>query len=111
MSGARHRRRGSVIEREVVRETSALGVHAERYPLSRASRFRGSGHDIDIYVFGADEAPLVAEVKPRRFGAGFAMVERWLGAYDILFLRRNHADPLLLLPRRLWARLLERVQR
>jgi hypothetical protein len=66
MSGARHRRKGDRVEREIVQAHTALGVKAERYPLSGASRFRGSGHDIDIYAFGADEAPLVAEVKARK---------------------------------------------
>ena len=37
----------------------------ERYPLSGGSRFRGSGHDIDIYALGTDKGPLVAEGKSR----------------------------------------------
>ena len=49
MSGARHRRKGDHIEREIVDRHKELGVHAERYPLSGASRFRGSGHDVDLY--------------------------------------------------------------
>jgi hypothetical protein len=36
----------------------------ERYPLSGGSRIRG-GHDVDIYAFGTDEGPLVAEGKSR----------------------------------------------
>jgi hypothetical protein len=111
MSGARHRRVGNACEREVVDRHRDLGIHAERYPLSGASRFRGSGHDIDVYAFGRDEAPLVAEVKKRRGGAGFTQLERWLGDYDLLVLRRNHADPMIVLPWRVWARLLERVRR
>ena len=110
MSGARHRRVGNACEREVVDRHLDLGIKAERYPLSGASRFRGSGHDVDIYAFGPDEAPLVAEVKKRKAGAGFAQLERWLGEYDLLVLRRNHADPMIVLPWRVWARLLERVQ-
>ena len=70
MSGARHRRKGNRVERELVQLHKALGVHAERYPLSGASRFRGSGHDVEIYVFGPGEGPLVAEVKSRRSGMG-----------------------------------------
>ena len=111
MSGARHRRKGDRIEREIVEAHHAVGVHAERYPLSGASRFRGSGHDIDIYAYGPDEAPLVAEVKARKSGSGFVTLESWLAGYDILFLRRNNADPLIVLPWRVWARLLERVHR
>lgn len=110
MSGARHRRKGDRIEREVVDRHRALGTDAERYPLSGASRFRGSGHDIDLYLFGRDNAPLVAEVKGRADGAGFALLERWLGEFDALFLRRNNADPLVLVPWRMWARILEQVR-
>jgi hypothetical protein len=108
MSGARHRRKGDRIEREIVEAHRALGVHAERYPLSGAIRFRGSGHDIDVYAFGREEAPLVAEVKGRKNGAGFTTLEKWLGEFDILALRRNNADPMIVLPWRVWARLLTR---
>jgi len=101
--------KGDRIEREIVDRHKALGIHAERYPLSGASRFRGSGHDIDVYLFGRDGAPAVAEVKSRKGGAGFATLERWLAEYDCLFLRRNNADPLVLLPWRMWVRILERM--
>jgi Holliday junction resolvase len=111
MSGARHRRKGDRIEREIVDRHKALGVQAERYPLSGASHFRGSGHDIDIYGLGKNEAPLVAEVKARANGAGFATLEKWLAEYDALFLRRDNADPLVVLPWRMWARILKRVPR
>ena len=110
MSGARHRRKAGRIEREVVDRHRALGVHAERYPLSGSTRFRGAGHDVDVYVFGSGEAPLVAEVKGRKNGAGFTTLEKWLGEYDLLILRRNHADPMIVFPWRIWARLLERVR-
>ena len=61
MSGARHRQKGNRVERELVARHAALGIHAERYPLSGATRFRGSAHDLDLYPFGREEAPLVAE--------------------------------------------------
>jgi Holliday junction resolvase len=111
MSGARPRRKGDRIERELVERHRAIGVHAERYPLSGASRFRGAGHDVDIYALGREAAPLVAEVKARRNGAGFAQLEQWLGEYDLLALRRNNADPLIVLPWRTWAALLAKVRR
>ena len=109
--GRRSRDKGNRSERELVERHKALGVHAERYPLSGASRFRGSGHDIDLYIFGRDEAPAVAECKARKSGGGFTTLERWLGDFDLLVLRRDRADPLVLLPWRTWARLLDRVRR
>jgi Holliday junction resolvase len=110
MSGRGHRRKGDRIEREIVHRHCAMGVHAERYPLSGASRFRGSGHDIDIYLFGADQAPLTAEVKSRKSGSGFTTLEAWLGEYDALFLRKDRTDPLVMIPWRVWAQLVERVR-
>jgi hypothetical protein len=77
MSGAKHHRKGDRIERELVELHQALGVHAERYPLSGASRFRGSGHDLDVYVRGREEAPIVAEVKARKDGNGFTTLAGW----------------------------------
>jgi hypothetical protein len=110
MSGAHDRRKGNRLEAEIVDLHKALCVHAQRVPLSGASRFRGYGHDIDLYLFGRDDVPAVAEVKGRENGAGFTTLERWLGDFDALFLGRNHADPLIVPPRRLWARILERVR-
>ena len=109
--GRRSRDKGNRLERELVDLHRALGVHSERYPLSGASRFRGSGHDVDLYVYGKDEAPLVAEVKARKSGGGFIQLERWLGEFDLLALRRNNADPLIVLPWRVWAALLAKVRR
>jgi Holliday junction resolvase len=111
MSGARHRRKGARIERDIVEHHRALGVHAERYPLGGASRFRGSGHDIDVYALGRDKAPLIAEVKARANGAGFSTLEKWLGDFDALFLRRNGAQPLFIVSWRTWVGILSEVPR
>jgi hypothetical protein len=86
------RDKGLRAEREIVDRHKALNISAERYPLSGASRFRGSGHDVDLYLFGRDAAPLVAEVKARGNGSGFTQLEKWLGDYNVLFLRRDRAD-------------------
>jgi hypothetical protein len=98
-------------EREIVDRHKAINVHAERIPLSGASRYRGSGHDIDLYPFGRDAAPLVAEVKARKNGSGFALLEKWLGEHQVLFLRRNRADPLVVVPWSTWVSLLEKMRR
>jgi hypothetical protein len=105
------RNKGLRHEREIVERHVALGIHCERYPLSGASRFRGADHDVDIYLLGRDAAPLVAEVKARKNGSGFTQLEKWLDAYDVLFLRRNRADPFVVLPWSTWAALVERVRR
>lgn len=106
MSGAGQHRKGDRVERDLVGRHKAIGVHAERYPLSG-----DSGHDIDIYAFGKAELPLAVEVKARANGAGFTTLEKWLANHDALFLRRNGADPLVLLPWRVWVRILGEVRR
>ncbi len=93
------------IEREILELHRGLGLRAERLPLSGAQRYQGNVSDVDVYPFGQDEAPICCGVKARANGEGFATLERWLGEADELFLRRNHAAPLVLLPWRTWARL------
>ena len=53
----------------------------------------------------------MAEVKARGNGSGFTLLEKWLGEYQVLFLRRDRADPLVLLPWSTWEALLEKVRR
>lgn len=109
--GARPRRKGDRFEREIVALHAELGIHAERYPLSGASRFRGTGHDVDVYAFGVDASPFVAECKGRKKADGFRLLERWLGEYDLLFLRRDRCQPLVALPWHTYALLVERACR
>lgn len=99
-------RKGNRIEREIIDAHKKIGVHGERYPRSGATHFRGSGHDVDIYAFGKDEAPLIAEVKARGEGQGFALIERWLGDYDLLFLKRDRGEAMVVLPWATWQRLI-----
>jgi Holliday junction resolvase len=107
----RQRSKGAGIEREVVELHRGLGLRAERVPLSGAARYQGNGADVDIYPFGPEEAPVCCEVKARASGEGFTTLERWLGDADVLFLRRNNAPPLVVLPLCIWERILGRLPR
>ena len=111
MSGSKHRKKGDRIERKIVELLRSEGIKAERYPLSGASRFRGKGHDLDIYAFCDDEAPLVAEVKSRKNGTGFAVIRKWLGDYDHLILDENFDEPLVVLPWRAFVRYITELKR
>jgi hypothetical protein len=93
--------------RELVALHVGLGVKAERMPLSGAARYQGNRSDIDVYAFGPNAAPLVCEVKARKSGEEFATLERWLGDADALFLGRDRVEPLVVLPWRIWARIVE----
>ncbi len=106
--GKPSRDKGQRRERQIVALHVALGIHAERVPLSGASRYQGNGADIDVCVDGKDAGALVGEVKARRGGEGFKTLEKWLGANDMLFLVRDRADPLVVGPWRVWERLVKR---
>ncbi len=99
------REKGARRERELVNRHLEMGVHAERVGVAYAP-----GHDIDVYPFGEDAGALVAEVKARKSGEGFVTLERWLGENDLLFLVRDRADPLVVLPWRVWELILGRVK-
>jgi hypothetical protein len=58
--------KGARIEYDIVNAHRHIGVHAERYPLSRAFRLHGLGHYIDLDVFESKQPALVAEVKARK---------------------------------------------
>ena len=87
-------------ERAIVDIHMKCGLRAERVPLSGALRYRGNGADVDLYVRGAE--PLTAEVKARGEGDGFKTLERWLGENDALFLWRDRALPMVVLPLHVW---------
>lgn len=92
MSGRRSRDKGLRIEREIVDMHEAHGIRAKRVPLSGAQ----SGWKGDVRIQHARE--LVSEVKARASGEGFKTLERWLGEHDLIFLRRDRATPLVVLP-------------
>lgn len=98
MSGVKHKRKGSRIEREMVELFLEIGIHAERVPLSGAARYKGNGADIDVYPFGIDEESWQFEVKGRKNGDGLRLPERWLGANDGLLFKRDRRKPLVVLP-------------
>ena len=96
--GKKSRDKGARIEREIVALHKEIGVYAEKVPLSGGTRYQGNAGDVDIYVRGKDEGPLCSEVKGRANGEGFKTLEKWMGDNDILFLRRDHQSPLVMLP-------------
>lgn len=103
--GKPSRDKGARRERQLVALHTEAGIHAERVPLSGAARYQGNGADIDIYARGREAAPIVAEVKARGDGEGFKTLERWLGDNDALFLWRDRAVPMVVLPLHIWLEL------
>ena len=63
---------------------------------------------MSTFMRGKDEVPFVCEAKSRKNGGGFVQLQTWLADFDCLFLKRNHATPLVVLPWRVWRSLLQR---
>ena len=89
--GMKSKRKGYRIEAELVQRHQAAGIDAERVPLSGAA---GGSHSGDLVVKGRYRA----EVKARANGSGFKTLEGWLGDNQLLFLRRDRAEPLVCMP-------------
>jgi hypothetical protein len=84
------RRKGAAEERALVRFLQQRGFAAEKI-----SRTGYRGPDLSVPLLGVDRA---VEVKAR--GNGFATLYRWLGNADLLIVRANRREPLVVVP--LW---------
>ena len=95
--GKASRRKGHRAERAIVRLLQDKGFAAERVPLSGSAGGSYVG-DLTVPVLGADR---VVEVKVR--ANGFRELYGWLTDRDILIVRADRKQPLVVLPLRLAA--------
>lgn len=92
--GKKSRDKGARVERLFVNKLKGQGVEAERVPLSGACHGSFGG---DIKITTEQEKTLLAEVKARKNGAGFKTLEGWLGSNDLLFLKRDNQEPIVVM--------------
>lgn len=86
--------KGSRVEREVVARLIESGIDAVKVPLSGALGGCWSG---DVFL-QTHAGQMVAEVKARRNGEGFATLERWLANCQLLILKRDRQSPFVAMP-------------
>ena len=91
MSGRRSRSKGARTERSIVNALKASGIVAVRVPLSGAVGGRFGG-DIVLPLLGRD---LCVEVKCR--GQGFRNLYSWLNQRDVLIVKADRREPLVIL--------------
>lgn len=102
--GRGSRQKGDRRERQVVELLRSIGCEAERVPLSGAVGGRYAG---DVVLNSpSGRVAMQGEVKARASGEGWATLERWLADNDVLFLVRDRAEPLAVLPWPILAKLL-----
>jgi hypothetical protein len=98
MSGGRASRdKGNHAERAIVKFLQERGFAAERVPLSGSAGGSYLG-DLTVPILNVDR---VVEVKCR--ADGFRELYRWLIDRDILIVRADRSEPLVVLPLRLAA--------
>jgi Holliday junction resolvase len=101
--GRRSRAKGNRAERAIVAFLQDRGFAAERVPLSGSAGGKYSG-DVSIPLLGRD---MCAEVKVRAHG--FNQLYSWLNGRDLLIVRQDRAEPLVILPLRLAAEIAARA--
>jgi Holliday junction resolvase len=89
MSGRRSRSKGVRTERGIVTLLKASGFAAQRVPLSGSAGGRFAG-DIVLPLMGRD---LCVEVKCR--GQGFRELYSWLDGRDVLIVKADRQEPLV----------------
>lgn len=97
LGGKRAKRKGYRLEYELARRLrNKYGVDAERIPLSGAVRgFKG-----DLRVSFSLELKGIAEVKGRK--NGFRELYKFLEGKDLLFVKADRKEWLLVIPERSW---------
>ncbi len=103
--GRASRDKGNRLERAVVRLLQDRGLGAERVPLSGSAGGSYSG-DLTVPILGRD---LVVEAKAR--ANGFARLYSWLEGRDILIIKADRRDALVVLPLRLAAEIATAAER
>ena len=96
MSGGKApRQKGDRLERALVKQLQAAGFAAERVPLSGSAGGSYEG-DLTIPLLGVDR---VVEAKAR--ADGWRELYRWLDGRDLLVVKADRREPLVVLPLRL----------
>jgi hypothetical protein len=93
--GRSPRAKGNRVERELVALLQRAGIAAERVPLSGSAGGSYVG-DLSIPLLGVDRC---AEVKIR--GNGFLRLYDWLAGRDLLIVRADRREPLVVIPLKL----------
>tara|TARA_R100000008_G_scaffold32829_1_gene18422 strand:- start:3463 stop:3795 length:333 start_codon:yes stop_codon:yes gene_type:complete len=104
LSAKGRRNKGSRVEREIVAMHQAIGVDAERVPLSGGA---GGSYTGDVIV----DKKYRAEVKARKEGVGFVLLNKWLKDNDMLILKQDRTQPLVVLPWTTYSELMEKIDR
>ena len=92
--------KGSRVERELVLKHKRQGIPCLRVPLSGGGSISG-----DLLIGPQQEYR--AEVKARKNGAGFAVLEKWLKGNDLLILKKDFSEPFVAMTWQMYVELMQ----
>lgn len=90
--------KGTRVENLIVKLHTDIGVEAERMPLSGSL---GGKYSDDVLIAGT----VRAEVKARKDGAGFKVLETWMKGCPLMFLKRDRQEPMIVMTASLYKEL------
>src|SRR3990172_9703721 len=79
------------------------GIPCERVPLSGRM---GGKYQGDLCIPSIEHREFILECKARRNGSGFKMIEDWIEGKDLLFIRRNNQEDLVVMPLNIYFKLM-----
>lgn len=79
------------------------GIGCERVPLSGSMGGKYTG---DLCVPSIEHKEFILECKARKNGSGFKTIEGWMEDADILFMRRNNQEDLVVMPLSIYFKLM-----
>jgi hypothetical protein len=95
MGGRSSKQKGSRNERSLVKLLIDAGFAAERSPLSGALPHKkfGGGCDVTVAMFGREH-----RIEAKHHANGFARLYKWLVGVDLLIVRADRSEPLVVMP-------------
>ena len=96
--------RGYQNEKWTEQKHKEAGIPCERVPLSGSIGGKYAG---DLAIPDVNRRMFILECKARRGGAGFKVLEGWMKDKDILIVKRNYQDPLVVMSFDLYLRFMK----
>ena len=97
---SRSKNKGTRVERELATAHKRQGIPCIRVPLSGGGSISG-----DLLIGPHQEYR--AEVKARKTGAGFAVLEGWLKGNDLLILKKDFSEPFVAMTWQMYIELMQ----
>lgn len=102
---SKQKQKGTRVENLVRDKLLEIGLSAERVPLSGAL---GGKYDGDIVIPSIEHPEFVTEVKARKNNSGFAVIQNWMKDKDMLFIKQNNKEFIVVLPWKIYEKLIKK---